>query len=460
MAGFLARSGRSEYAVVGWGTGLRRTIVASALGLAGGVVIALPAVPATADTVGVTLDYTCGLASIGDKVKLRVTVTAPTTMTVGQPIDIKWDIKYRDQTGFIAPGELPAGGKLSADGALRISGPWKGRDLAQGTADQDALPVGTKLTLPSLVTGDIGATSPGEITIRPGQLKFGFTPPASEVMVNDDDLTKVVYGNPPSLWTDYNDRDAKLNDYQSDVHGTEKAGATSVLTFTGTGVEFRTERDHRAGPLDFMIDEKSSTANPSLDDDGTPLGVDVVNQGGHTLWRVDDLDYGQHVLTITNRENKWAIVDAFNVLTRELNKPPEGYETTCKPENNNVAFKITVGAAPTPTPDPTATPTPTNTNGNQNGNSNSTSTATATATTTVTATPKPTTTTTVTATATPQVKVTPKGAAQTGEAPSSSSGMALIGTGSLMLAGGALGGVALRRRRAAHAGNRFDSDLG
>ena len=375
--------------MVRWGARLRNTVVASALCLVGGVAIALPTAPAGADTVGVALDYTCETAEIGETVKLRVTVTAPTTMTVGQPIDVKWDIKYRDQTGFIAPDAFPAGGKLSADGALRISGPWKGRDLAQGAADQGALPVGAKLTLPSLVTGDIGATSPGEITIRPGQLKFGFTPPASEVMVNDDDLSKVAY---TGGWTDYNDRDAAFNDYHSDVHATEVAGKKSEITFTGTGVEFRTERDHRAGPLSFMIDGQPAipyTANPSLNDDGTP--VNVVNQGGHTLWRVNNLAYGQHTLTVTNLENKWAIVDAFNVLTRELKNPPQDYRTVCRPEVNNVAFKITVGGAATPTPtwDPSGTPTtsPTRTQtptpsptptGTSTGNGNGTRTATAT----------------------------------------------------------------------------------
>src|SRR5690606_7161110 len=74
---------------------------------------------------------------------------------------------------------------------------------------------------------------------------------------------------------------------------------------------------------------------------------------------------------------------------------------------------------------------------------------------TVSPSPRPTQTVTSTVTASPQVRITPVGAAQTGEAPASGpSPGALIAFGAALLTGGVLGGVALRRRRAAHAGDR------
>jgi hypothetical protein len=47
--------------------------------------------------------------------------------------------------------------------------------------------------------------------------------------------------------------------------------------------------------------------------------------------------------------------------------------------------------------------------------------------------------------------VTPVGGAQTGEAPDEkSSGVGLLGLGTVMVLGSVFGGVALKRRRAAH----------
>ncbi|PZG42172.1 hypothetical protein C1I98_20070 [Spongiactinospora gelatinilytica] len=421
----------------------------------GGGLFAISSTPAEANTVGVDLDYNCtgigGPDSVGNGTKLRVTVTAPTTMTVGRPIDVKWAIAYRGQTAFTAPVDQIPGAVLSARGTLRIEGPWRGRDVAEGSLKQQEVKKGDPLAPPSLVTGEVGATKPGEIRITPQRLVVNFTPAVGEKTINDDD---------PSLqylpvWQDFNDRKPPLNNIGQDVHGTEQQDASVALTFAGTGVDFITERDHRAGPLEFKIDDRPiEEADPSKNEDDSPVTGE--NIGGYTLWKVRDLPYKlDHKLTIKNVAAKWAIVDAFKVVTQEFKAPPSMFRAVCTPVQKNVTFRITVGDQPSPTPH-TPTPSSTNTNnGGQNGNGGqSTPTATATATATVTASPSsaPTTTRTVTATATPQVEITPVGAPQTGESPAPPSGAALIGAGSAMLVGAIMGGVALRRRRAAHAG--------
>ncbi|MFI0417591.1 hypothetical protein [Spongiactinospora sp. 9N601] len=420
----------------------------SALSLVGGGLFAISSTPAEANTVGVDLDYNC-TGGIGQGTKLRVTVTAPTTMSVGRPIDVKWAIAYRDQTAFTAPDEQLTGSVLSARGTLHIEGPWRGRDVAEGSLKQFALKKGDPLAPPSLVTGEVGATKPGEIRITPRKLVVDFTPAVGEKTINDDD---------PSLqylpaWQDFNDRKPPLNNIGQDVHGTEQQNASVALTFAGTGVDFITERDHRAGPLEFEIDDRPvEKADPSKNEDNSPVTGE--NIGGHTLWKVRDLPYQMdHKLTVKNLEAKWAIVDAFKVVTQEFKAPPSMFRAVCTPVQKNVTFRITVGDQPSPTPH-TPTPSSTNTNnGGQNGNGGqSTPTTTATATVTASPSPAPTSTRTVTATATPQVEITPVGAPQTGESPVPPSGAALIGAGSAMLAGAIMGGVALRRRRAAHVG--------
>ncbi|MDF5751588.1 hypothetical protein [Spongiactinospora sp. TRM90649] len=444
----------------------------SVLCLIGGGLVAISGAPAGADTVGVALDYTC-TDGVGKGTRLRATITAPTTMTVGQEIDVKWDLRYRDQTAFTSPGYLAAGSKLSGKGRLNIKGPWTGNDAAEGSIDQPELRVGDPLRLPSLVTGAVGATKEGEISISPRNLVVDFTPAAGEKIVNDDEAG-ITYSGPE--WGDYNDRPLSFNDVGRDVHATTKGGATVELKFAGTGVDFITERDYRGGNLEFKIDGQPGvpvTADPSKNDDGTD--VNVVNAGGYTIWKMRNLPYkADHTLLVTNLEdNSWAFVDAFKVVTRELKNPPAEFRSVCTPDTPNVAFKITVGSGGgvTQSPDPTVstpgpsgpgptTPGPTNTgpttpgpsntgngNGNQNGNgATSTSTSTATA----TASPRPTNTRTVTATATPQVEITPVGAPQTGEGPTPPSGGPLIGVGVAMLTGGVLGGLLLHRRRAAH----------
>ena len=105
-------------------------------------------------------------------------------------------------------------------------------------------------------------------------------------------------------------------------------------------------------------------------------------------------------------------------------------------------------ASPSPTPTtPTPTPTPTPAHEDSAGRVDHHATST----------PKPTLTVTATVTPTrptptaPQVIITPVGGAQTGEAPDEkSSGVGLLGLGTVMVLGSVFGGVALKRRRAAH----------
>lgn len=462
-----------------WTARRRRGLAAAVASVVGGMLLATPATPAQAQTAEIDLTYRCrgGLVS-STPVQLKATLTVQTALTVGQPLDIRWDIKYADTSRFVSPDYFAAGGRLSATGAVKVTGQqWSGELHSSGAQEQERLRKGDALTLPSLISGAVSTTQPGTFEIVPERLTLGFIPPASERIVNDDDPAVTYHGD---HWRDDNDRPAHFNDIHNDVHATDKAWHRVEFKFTGTGVDFITEQDYRAGRLEFKIDGRPGVpqhADASKDENGNP--VTVVNRGNHTLWSVRGLPYGEHTLEITNTEDKWAIVDGFRVVTEELLDPPSQFRVTCTAVNKPTAIRVVIseGGAGSPSngpgnggPSSTPSVSPSNGNGGNgdgggNGNESpspgpsdggqSPSPGTS-GSPTPSGSPRPTVTTTVTATATPtvaQVLVTPRGGVQTGEAPAGNAAGAamLLGSGGLLLALAAGSGVALARRRAAHA---------
>ncbi|MEZ0072943.1 hypothetical protein [Planotetraspora sp. GP83] len=459
-----------------WRAGRRRTLAAAIVSVAGGALLALPLASAKAETVQVDLNYNCTGGVAGPSgVNLKVTLTLQTALTAGQPLDIKWGVAYRDGTRFLSPGLFQPGARVSATGVVDINGPWAGKLDSLGSKDQALLQNGGALALPDLISGAVATTAEGEIEIVPRRLLLDFTPPASEAVVNDDDPA-VTYG--PN-WTDYNDRDGNIGDVHVDVHASQVMGAEAAFKFTGTGVDFISEQSNQAGQVQFLVDGQPgipATADASKEHDGSP--VLVANKGNYTLWGMRGLPYKEHTLTVKKLDTRWAMVDGFKAVTEQLVDPPKQFRAECKPVKKPTAIRVNVGGTASPsispsdsisgspsvTPSgsvtPTGTPTPTGT-GSHSPSPSTSNTQSQLTTVVVLGTPTPTATTTVTLTATPtvaQVKVTPKGGAQTGEAPvANASGRLLVGSGSVMLLVGVLSGVALLRRRAAHAGDRSET---
>ncbi|WP_285785469.1 hypothetical protein [Microbispora sp. NBRC 16548] len=476
-------------------------MAALALGLAGTAAIVVPAVTAQANTADLVVDYACqqGIAGTGSgTVYLRTKLTVPTTLNVGDPLTVAWKLGYKDATRFGAPARLPNGGRTEVTGRVNLTGSWIGQLQPKGSVDQPgAMIKGTPLKLPDGIADFAYTDREGTLTVKPGKLFVDFRPPASEVMVNDDDPAITYSGG----WENLEGQPSGDNDYHLDLHRTTVSGAWASLTFTGTGVEYVAQRDRRAGPIDIDVDGQPGTPpriDPSTNDDGTP--VNDANKGGQTLWKFHGLKYGEHTITIKNVEDgKWGQLDAFRVVTRELANPPQEYRAECTLISAPVAVQVTIGGGTnsspsasvepsespdsSPSPDSSASPSgsvspsasPTATpSGSPSGDQSPSASPSPSASrspnlaptqnyvvtvVTVQGSPSPTATKTVTLTATPsvaQVAITPQGGAQTGEAPErvSSSGMLLIGSGGALLMIGMLSGVAMLRRRAAHSGER------
>ncbi|MGI5485784.1 hypothetical protein [Microtetraspora malaysiensis] len=470
-------------------------MAASVLGLAGAAAIVVPSLSAGASTAELVVDYACtdGIAQSGSgTVHLRTKVTIPTVVNVGDPLNVGWELNYRDVTRFGAPARLPEGGKIEVTGNIQLTGAWEGVLKPKGSVDQpEAMVKGSPLNLPEGISDFAHIDRAGTLKVTPRKLFVDFRPPASEVMVNDDDPA-ILYSDG---WQDLNDQNSQNNDHHLDLHRTTSAGKWAQFTFTGTGVEYVAQKDQRAGPVDILIDGQPGSPpriDPSKNDDGTT--VNDANKGGQTLWRFRGLPYGEHKVEIRSVEDgKWTQLDAFRVITRELVNPPKEYRAECNLVSTPVSVNVTISDPATGQPSPggsnsgdpsstsnpsgepssnpsgepsgpvtspggsTPTPTPSKSPGGSPSPTPSQSKLTSVV---VIGSPTPTITTTITLPAStptsPQVKVTPKGGAQTGEAPETSraSAAVLIGSGGAMVFGGVFSGVVLLRRRAAHANDR------
>ncbi|GAA0996446.1 hypothetical protein GCM10009555_092220 [Acrocarpospora macrocephala] len=405
--------------------------------------------------------YTCSskqpgsLVGTGDK-PLNVEVSIPKTVVLGQALQVGWTL---GESPLISPGNYVKGAKLSVSASAKMAGYWDGVGelVSVGTLTTDVdLKTNDPIKLPTLTPGSHVTGREGEIKVKPDNIRIAFSP-KSTGEVNDTNLLTADTTTPPlsdppitytGNWSYDTGRAAEVTDwvgskrsFRDDVHHTQDKNATATIEFEGTGIEYIGERHAAMGKLDVEIVEVSNsrvTIDPSrtTSDPAAPKVPANQRHGHEVLWSKTDLPYGKYHAKITSRlaDNEWAVLDSFNVITRESTTPPEYFDTVCAPPPTNVttATVKVVKASTTPTPTTTRTAT-------------------------VTPTPKPTTTVTVTSSAStsqsPQVIVTPKGGAQTGEmAVGGPSGRVYVWFGIVLVLGSVGAGLVWRRRVKADAG--------
>ncbi|MFE3447780.1 hypothetical protein ACFXJ8_02500 [Nonomuraea sp. NPDC059194] len=419
-------------------------------------------------------------------IRLRTQLTFATDLIVGGALDLKWSLAYRDGW-FSSPGFYAEGAQMNVLGNVQVTGAWQGILQPTGTnVIKDKLRADDQLPLLSGIADRNLIDRAGVIRIEPKDIVVDFAPPNGEATVNngnDEDNPRDHVITYVGGWTEFNDRLSSEHHIHNDFHETSSQGDTAELKFTGTGVQYIGPHDREGGPVKIYLDDVlRAVEDPSRDANDDP--VNEVRNGGFTLWKSpQNLPYGQHTIKIENASDKKAWLDAFRVTTNTAAVPTDFHRATCKIVSAPVSIEVTVkekpGSSPssTPsTPNPTPTtpaPTPTNSttqpgqnndNGNHNpGTNNDRTTAdrlvivngNTTTTTTATPTAKPSTGPTATNYVAAQVKKTPFGGVPSGEAPEPSrQPYALMAGGSVLLLGSVAGGLVMRRRRAAHAGNR------
>ncbi|MEO3811718.1 hypothetical protein ABGB17_22215 [Sphaerisporangium sp. B11E5] len=431
-----------------------RGVLAASVLAACAAVVLLP--PAAADTGHYIYEYTCAdgaLLPAGGPRTIAVDVTVPTSVRVGERLAVDWTLS---ESPLAASAAFKAGGRLIATGTADVKGLWEGELDATGGKDQAELAKGGPLELPAAISGSVTTTEAGKLTITPADLVLDFIPPADKVRVNDNgDPAEEHSGAEPhrhgpiayqGSWFHAPNR-STYGDYQDDLHATTTPNDSATVTFVGTGLSYIGERVETVGEFEVYVgDVRIATGNAH-----DPEAKQETPKAQQVLWSKTDFPYGEHKVTFKNvaTTGTHMAVDAFDVITGELSTPPDYFRTTCTYTGTPKSVTVEVLPAPTASDDDDDNDGQV-TDGDDSargvivlsGGGQGHGAPTVTATATVTRTPSP--------RRTPQVRVTPKGGAQTGEAPrDDTAAPLLIGYGTAMAVAGIAGGVLRRHRRRA-----------
>lgn len=471
-----------------WSVRLRKIATVLALGAGAGAIAGLPASPAHAEG---PYHFTCrGPLAPGGTVAVNISVSSR-ELAVGQPLVVQWQLGVQSPVKVGDPFDdrrLDKGAHLAVTGRVHATGVWSGQGTIDATGTQfyeaERLRQPENLPLGAVADGQVIASRPGTGALRIGTLVLDLAP-AEAVWDDEFDTVRDFSVGYEGGWT-RNDGSSWPGETPvgGSLHETDKEGATARFTFVGTGVDLIGMKNSDMSRFELTVDDGHPPAEyREVHDAYWPVAAEPRLR--ETFPVIRDLPYGKYTLTVKNLiDGKHARVDGFRVHASTAdNSAASPYRTVCRPPENVPLIPITVTEGggpdeePGPTEEPTGSPSPSPTDGNGdgdngngdngnggNGNGGNGSSATPSpgstptpsqvlVTTTVPASPRPTQTVTSTVTASPQVRITPSGAAATGEAPVSGPPPgALIALGTLLLGGGLAGGIALRRHRAAHAG--------
>lgn len=94
-------------------------------------------------------------------------------------------------------------------------------------------------------------------------------------------------------------------DYNDDTHHSNTVNAAASYTFSGTGVQYLSERNGDMGTVDVYLDNVfQATVN---------LRVDGARQAQQVVWQKQGLGSGSHTIRIVNRSTAVGMVDALRI---------------------------------------------------------------------------------------------------------------------------------------------------
>ncbi|MFJ1764839.1 glycosyl hydrolase family 95 catalytic domain-containing protein [Amycolatopsis sp. NPDC088138] len=94
-------------------------------------------------------------------------------------------------------------------------------------------------------------------------------------------------------------------DYNDDTHHSTVVGATATYSFTGTGIQYLSERNGDMGTVEVYLD---NALQATVD-----LHADGARQVQQVVWQKSGLASGQHTLRIVNRSTSVGMIDALRV---------------------------------------------------------------------------------------------------------------------------------------------------
>ncbi|WP_203138162.1 X2-like carbohydrate binding domain-containing protein [Microbacterium sp. JZ31] len=106
-----------------------------------------------------------------------------------------------------------------------------------------------------------------------------------------------------------------LGDIGDDVAFAEQNGASFTVPFTGSGIQYITEKDASQGEVEvYLDDELKATVDTSLPA-GTP------RQSQQVVWEIADLEEGPHTLRVVKKSGDFMLLDAVKVRQQNLLVP-------------------------------------------------------------------------------------------------------------------------------------------
>ncbi|WP_211280150.1 glycosyl hydrolase family 95 catalytic domain-containing protein [Streptomyces lushanensis] len=94
-------------------------------------------------------------------------------------------------------------------------------------------------------------------------------------------------------------------DYNDDTHHSNTVGATAQYTFTGTGIQYLSERNGDMGTVDVYLDNAFQAT--------VDLRISGARQAQQTVWQKTGLSRGSHTIRIVNRSTAVGMIDAFRI---------------------------------------------------------------------------------------------------------------------------------------------------
>ncbi|MEV4532703.1 carbohydrate-binding protein [Asanoa sp. NPDC049518] len=153
-----------------------------------------------------------------------------------------------------------------------------------------------------------GTANQGAKSLSGTASTFGLGPAGQGGLVNDTDLT---YG---ANW--YHTTARGYGDYNDDTHHSNTVGAEASYTFTGTGVEYLSERFSDMGNVDVYLDGTFQ--------DNVNLNVSGARQAQQVVWSRTGLTSGQHTIRIVNKTTSVGMIDALRIITGGGSNPTGG----------------------------------------------------------------------------------------------------------------------------------------
>ncbi|WP_220182801.1 glycosyl hydrolase family 95 catalytic domain-containing protein [Sphaerisporangium album] len=157
-------------------------------------------------------------------------------------------------------------------------------------------------------------------------LGMGAQPGNPGGLVNDTELTY------DANW--YHTTARGYGDYNDDTHHSNTVNAAASYTFTGTGVEYLSERFSDMGNVDVYID--------NVFQQNVNLNVSGARQAQQVVYSKTGLSNGQHTIRIVNKTTSVGMVDALRILTGGT--PPPAGTISLRSRANNMFVTAPTGA--------------------------------------------------------------------------------------------------------------------